>query len=59
MRLSRNLVSLLGASRKSRALRVGGVSTTMRSNRPSVWSWYSFSIAMYSWVPDNASEMFR
>ncbi len=34
-RFPRKWVSRLGASRKSRALRVGGVSTTTRSNPPS------------------------
>ena len=36
MRLSRKRVRRRGASRKSRAWRVGGVSTTIRSKRPSV-----------------------
>ena len=59
-RPSRKLESRSGASRKSRAERDGGVSTTMRSQRPvlraSSWSWPSFSIAMYSWVPANELE---
>src|SRR5581483_8794291 len=59
MRLSRNRVNRFGASRKSSACRVGGVSTTMRSNRPLSWSSYSFSMAMYSCVPDKALEMLR
>jgi hypothetical protein len=50
----------LGASRKSRAERDGGVSTITRSQVPSrsAWarSWLSFSIAMYSWVPANELE---
>ena len=35
---SRNRDSTPGASRKSSALRLGGVSTTTRSNRSSLWS---------------------
>ena len=35
-----------GASRKSSALRVGGVSTTIKSYLPSVWISYSRSMAM-------------
>jgi hypothetical protein len=50
-----------GASRKSRADLDGGVSTTMRSHRrwfstASMWSWPSFSIAMYSCVPAKELE---
>ena len=56
-RPSRKLESRSGASRKSSAEREGGVSTTIRSYLPdscaSWWSWPSFSIAMYSWVPAN------
>ncbi len=58
-RLSRKRVNRRGASRKSSAFRVGGVSTTMRSNRPESCSSKSFSIAMYSCVPDSAPEMLR
>ena len=54
---SRKLESRSGASRKSSALRDGGVSTTIRSHRPVRWaslsSCPSFSIAMYSCVPAN------
>jgi hypothetical protein len=46
-----------GASRKSSAERLGGVSTTIRSQRPSAASWPSFSIAMYSCVPENELEI--
>ncbi len=52
MRPSRNEPSRCGASRKSRALRDGGVSTTTRSHSPSAASCPSFSIAMYSCVPE-------
>ncbi|COY13798.1 Uncharacterised protein [Mycobacterium tuberculosis] len=45
------LPSRFGASKKSSALRDGGVSTTIRSQRSWLSSWPSFSIAMYSWVP--------
>ena len=66
-RPSRNEPSRCGASRKSSADRLGGVSTTMRSHasssRPAAFaasafvrSWPSFSIAMYSWVPANELE---
>ena len=59
-RPSRKLESRSGASRKSSALREGGVSTTIRSQRPllraCLSSWPSFSIAMYSWVPANELE---
>ena len=48
-----------GASRKSSACREGGVSTTMRSKAPLSCSSCSFSMAMYSCVPDSAEEMFR
>ena len=54
-RLSMKLPSRLGASRKSRALRDGGVSTTTRSHLSSASNWPSFSMAMYSCVP--ASEV--
>ena len=50
-RLSMKLPSRLGASRKSSALRDGGVSTTTRSHLSWASSWPSFSIAMYSCVP--------
>ena len=55
-RPSRNEPSRAGASRKSSADRLGGVSTTMRSQpsgsaSASARSWPSFSIAMYSCVP--------
>ena len=62
-RPSRNDPSRAGASRKSRADRLGGVSTTMRSQplgrRPSASarSWPSFSIAMYSCVPAKELDM--
>ena len=59
-RPSRKLESRSGASRKSSALREGGVSTTIRSQRPvlraSRSSWPSFSIAMYSCVPAKELE---
>ena len=48
-----------GASRKSRALRLGGVSTTTRSKRSSPCSAWSVSAAMYSCVPLSAPAMFR
>ncbi len=54
---SMNWVSRFGASRKSSALRVGGVSSTSRSNLPSVCSSNSFSIAMYSCEPARALEI--
>ena len=57
-RWSRKRVNRCGASMKSSAWRVGGVSTTTRSNWPALCSSYSFSIAMYSCVPDSAPEMF-
>jgi hypothetical protein len=50
-RPSRNRLSRCGASRKSSADRLGGVSTTIRSHSSARRSWPSFSIAMYSWVP--------
>ena len=46
-----------GASRKSSADRDGGVSTTIRSHSPVAASWPSFSMAMYSCVPENEEEM--
>ena len=46
-----------GASRKSSADRLGGVSTMIRSQLPSAASWPSFSIAMYSCVPENDEEI--
>ena len=59
MRPSRNDDSRCGASRKSSADRLGGVSTMIRSHSPPAASWPSFSIAMYSWVPENELEMVR
>ena len=44
---------------KSRALRLGGVSTTTTSKRSSSCNWYRVSAAMYSWVPLSAREMLR
>ena len=59
-RPSSSVLRCSGASRKSRADRAGGVSTTIRSQRPSAsamaCSWPSFSIAMYSWVPEKDDE---
>ena len=56
-RPSRNSESRSGASRKSRADREGGCRRRSgRRCRPRArraWSWPSFSIAMYSWVPAN------
>ncbi|SKY70670.1 Uncharacterised protein [Mycobacteroides abscessus subsp. abscessus] len=46
------LPNRFGASRKSNALRDGGVSTTIRSHLSSWRSWPNFSMAMYSCVPD-------
>ena len=57
IRPSSALESRVGASRKSSAERDGGVSTTIRSHRPVAASWPSFSIAMYSCVPENDVEM--
>jgi hypothetical protein len=54
---SMNWVSRRGASRKSSALRLGGVSRTSTSKSPSVWSSKSFSIAMYSCEPASAPEI--
>ena len=56
-RPSMNWVSRFGASRKSSALRLGGVSRTSRSKRPSLCSSNSFSIAMYSCEPARALEI--
>jgi hypothetical protein len=50
-RPSRNRPSRSGASRKSSADRLGGVSTTIRSHSSERRSWPSFSMAMYSCVP--------
>ena len=50
-RPSRNRLSRCGASRKSSADRLGGVSTTLRSHSSACLSWPSFSMAMYSCVP--------
>ena len=58
-RESMNAASLRGASRKSSALRVGGVSSTSRSYSPSWWSSWSFSIAMYSCEPATAFDSSR
>jgi hypothetical protein len=44
-----------GASRKSRATAVGGVSITSRSHSPDSWSSWSRSIAMYSCVPTGST----
>ena len=55
-RPSRNDPSRFGASRKSSADRLGGVSTTIRSQRSSARSWPSFSIAMYSCVPEKLDD---
>ncbi len=53
---SRKDPSRFGASRKSRADRDGGVSTTIRSHSSRARSWPSFSIAMYSCVPANPAD---
>ncbi|CAB4579267.1 unannotated protein [freshwater metagenome] len=37
---------------------MGGVSTTTRSKRSSLANSYSFSAAMYSWLPDSRLAMF-
>jgi hypothetical protein len=55
-RPSRKEPSRLGASRKSSAERLGGVSTTIRSHSACACSWPSFSIAMYSCVPAKLAE---
>src|SRR5438477_11460046 len=57
MRPSRKRPNRWGASRKSRAERLGGVSTTIRSHRACAFSWPSFSIAMYSCVPAKLDAM--
>ena len=57
MRPSRKVDMRCGASRKSRAERDGGVSTTIRSQRPVAASWPSFSMAMYSCVPEKDEEI--
>ena len=57
MRPSRNFDMRCGASRKSSAERDGGVSTTIRSQFSVAASWPSFSIAMYSCVPENDVEI--
>ena len=57
MRPSRNVDMRCGASRKSSAERDGGVSTTIRSHFSVAASWPSFSIAMYSCVPENDVEI--
>ena len=57
IRPSMNEDSRCGASRKSSADRLGGVSTTIRSNCPVAARVLSFSIAMYSWVPENEVEI--
>ncbi len=53
---SRKEPSRFGASRKSRAERDGGVSTTIRSHSSASRSWPSFSIAMYSCVPAKPAD---
>ncbi|CAM5325504.1 hypothetical protein SANTM175S_10557 [Streptomyces antimycoticus] len=45
-----------GASRKSSADRLGGVSTMIRSHSSRARSWPSFSMAMYSCVPAKPAE---
>ena len=55
-RPSRNRPSRSGASRKSSADRLGGVSTTIRSHSSDRRSWPSFSIAMYSCVPEKLED---
>ena len=50
-------IIFFGASRKSSAWRVGGVSSTSRSYLPDSCSSYSFSIAMNSWEPASAVEI--
>ena len=57
IRPSSALESRVGASRKSSADRLGGVSTMIRSHSPVEASCPSFSIAMYSCVPENDVEM--
>ena len=54
--VSRKPISRSGASRKSSAWRVGGVSSTIRSKRASAARSSSRSIAMYSWLPASADE---
>ena len=58
-RWSRKRESTPGAARKSRALRVGGVSTTTRSKRSSAARRWSVSAAMYSCVPLSDPAMLR
>ena len=57
IRPSRKRDSRAGASRKSSAERDGGVSTTIRSHSSRARNWPSFSIAMYSCVPENVELM--
>ena len=59
IRLSRKRSTRRGASRNSRARHVGGVSTTTRSKVACSCSSNSFSVAMYSWVPDSTEARFR
>src|SRR5256886_3602257 len=54
--LSRTSRTRSGACRKSRALLVGGVSSTTTSNRPLEYSSSTFSMAMYSRLPAMAVE---
>ena len=56
IRPSRNRPSRCGASRKSSAERLGGVSTTIKSQLPVAFNWPSFSMAMYSCVPAKLDE---
>ncbi len=56
---STNRVMRPGASRKSRAWREGGVSSTIRSKRPLAHTSYSRSIAMYSCEPATAPASWR
>ena len=58
-RPSRNELSRCGASRKSSALRDGGVSSTSRSNSCSWSRSYSFAIAVNSWDPETAVDSSR
>ncbi len=53
---SRKDPSRLGASRKSSAERLGGVSTMIRSQASRERSWPSFSMAMYSCVPAKPAD---
>jgi hypothetical protein len=53
---SRNRLIRFGASRKSSADRDGGVSTMIRSHCSLARSWPSFSMAMYSCVPEKDED---